>query len=138
MTDSPRFRTTDLAGISGSIWTASVTKIASGLTFMVGYSRSSRLQKAQDVRFELGVRAVMVALNGRLPEGSVHPLDFTIGPGMVWLSQSVLDTVRILCPLSRPAGTLIEGKLIPYLYEIIHSPASYLVIGKAVRHGSHS
>jgi hypothetical protein len=37
----------------------------------------------------------MVALNGRFLEGSVHPLDLTVGPGMVWLSQSVLDTVRI-------------------------------------------
>ena len=37
----------------------------------------------------------MVTLNGRLLEGSVHPLDLTIGPGMVWLGQPVLDAVRI-------------------------------------------
>jgi hypothetical protein len=41
----------------------------------------------------------MVALNGRRLEGSVHPLDLTVGPGMVWLSQSVLDTVRITKPV---------------------------------------
>jgi hypothetical protein len=37
----------------------------------------------------------MVALNGRLIEGSVHPLDLTIDPGMGWLGQPVLDAVRI-------------------------------------------
>jgi hypothetical protein len=29
----------------------------------------------------------------RLLEGSVHPLDLTIGPRMVWLGQPVLDTI---------------------------------------------
>jgi hypothetical protein len=48
-----------------------------------------------DVRFELDVRAVMVALNGRLLERSVHPLNLTIGPRMVWLRQPVLDAVRV-------------------------------------------
>jgi uncharacterized protein (DUF1330 family) len=31
-----------------------------------------------DVRFELGVRAVMVALNCRFHERSVHPLNLTV------------------------------------------------------------
>jgi len=47
------------------------------------------------VRFELSVRAVMVALNGRLLEGSAHPLDLTISPRMIGLGQPVLDAVRI-------------------------------------------
>jgi hypothetical protein len=42
-------------------------------------------EEGVDVRFELGVGAVVVTLNGRLLEGSVHPFDLTIGPGMVWL-----------------------------------------------------
>jgi hypothetical protein len=37
----------------------------------------------------------MVALNGGLLERSVHPLNLTIGPRMVWLGQPVLDAVRI-------------------------------------------
>jgi len=52
-------------------------------------------QEGVDVRFELDVRAVMVALNGRLLERSVHPLNLTIGPRMVWLRQPVLDAVRV-------------------------------------------
>ena len=35
-------------------------------------------QESVDVRFELGVRAVMVALNCRLLERSVHPLNLTV------------------------------------------------------------
>lgn len=46
-------------------------------------------------RFELGVRAVMVALNSRLLERLVHPLDLTISPRMVGLGQPVFDTIRI-------------------------------------------
>ena len=45
------------------------------------------------MRFKLSVGAVMVALNGRLLEGSVHPLDLTIGPRMIGLGQPVLNAV---------------------------------------------
>lgn len=48
-------------------------------------------QEGVDVRFELGVRTVMVALNRRLPERSVYPLNLTIGPRMVWLRQPLLE-----------------------------------------------
>jgi hypothetical protein len=41
----------------------------------------------------------MVALNGRLLEGSDHSLDLTIDPGMAWLGQPVLDAVRITKPV---------------------------------------
>ena len=50
-------------------------------------------EEGLDARFELGVRAVMVALNGRLFESSVHSFDLAIGPGMVRLGQPVLDAV---------------------------------------------
>src|SRR6516164_2244687 len=48
-----------------------------------------------DVRLELGVLAIMVALNGGFLEGSVHPLDLAVGPGMVGLGQPVLDVICI-------------------------------------------
>ena len=47
------------------------------------------------MRFELGVRAVVVALNGRLLERSVHPFNLAVGPRMIWLRQPMLDAVRI-------------------------------------------
>jgi hypothetical protein len=37
----------------------------------------------------------MAALNGGLLDRSVHPLNLTIGPRMVWLGQPALDAVRI-------------------------------------------
>lgn len=52
-------------------------------------------QEGVDVRFELAMRAVMVALHGRLFEGSVHPFNLAVGPRMTWLCQSVLDAVSI-------------------------------------------
>jgi hypothetical protein len=44
---------------------------------------------------ELGVRAVMVALNGRLFEGPLHPLDLVVDPRRIGLGQPVLDVVGI-------------------------------------------
>jgi hypothetical protein len=52
-------------------------------------------EEGVDVRFESSVRALMVTLNRRLLEGSVHPLNLTISPGMVWLGQPVRDTVGL-------------------------------------------
>ena len=52
-------------------------------------------QEGVEVRFELCVRTIVVALNGGLLECSVHPLNLTIGPRMVWLGQPVLNAVRI-------------------------------------------
>ena len=36
---------------------------------------------------------VVVALDGRLLEGAVHPLDLAVGPRMVRLGEPVLDAV---------------------------------------------
>lgn len=47
------------------------------------------------VRPELLVAVVMVSFDGCVLDGAVHPLDLTIGPGVVHLGQPVLDTVLI-------------------------------------------
>jgi hypothetical protein len=38
-----------------------------------------------DVRFELAMSAIMVALNCSLLDGSVHPFNLAVGPRMTWL-----------------------------------------------------
>jgi hypothetical protein len=42
---------------------------------------------------ELLMAVVVVAFDGRVLEGSVHPFDLTVGPGMVDLGEAVLDVV---------------------------------------------
>ncbi len=42
---------------------------------------------------ELVVAVVMVALDGGVFDGAVHPLNLTIGPRVVRLGEPVLDTV---------------------------------------------
>ena len=54
-------------------------------------------QEGVDVRFELGVRAVMVALNGCLLQRSVHPLNLTIGPRMVWVVSLCSRDCQYFC-----------------------------------------
>ncbi len=48
-----------------------------------------------EMRAQLIVTVVMETLDGGLLDGAVHPLDLTIGPGMIGLRQSVLDSVRL-------------------------------------------
>ena len=42
---------------------------------------------------ELIMAVVVVAFDGRVLDGSVHPFDLTFGPGMVDLGEAVLDVV---------------------------------------------
>ena len=42
---------------------------------------------------ELRVGLVVIAPNGGFLEGAVHPLDLTVGPGMVRLGEAVLGTM---------------------------------------------
>ena len=42
---------------------------------------------------ELIMAVVVVAFDGRVLDGSVHPFDLTVGPGMVDLGEAVLDVV---------------------------------------------
>src|SRR5215216_4678928 len=50
-------------------------------------------QKELEVRPELVVAVVVIAPDGRVFEGPVHPLDLTIGPGVIGLGEPVLDVV---------------------------------------------
>jgi hypothetical protein len=45
--------------------------------------------------FELLMIVVVEALDGGFLDGPVHPLDLTIGPGMLHLGQAVLDAVLL-------------------------------------------
>src|SRR3984957_16085937 len=42
---------------------------------------------------ELIIAVVVVAFDGPVLDGSVHPFDLTVGPGMVDLGEAVLDVV---------------------------------------------
>ena len=43
--------------------------------------------------FELPMGLVVIAPDGGVLEGSVHPLDLTVGPRMLGLGQTMLDLV---------------------------------------------
>jgi hypothetical protein len=45
------------------------------------------------VRAQLGMVVVLVSLDRRIFDRSVHPLDLTIGPGMVGLCEAMFDPV---------------------------------------------
>lgn len=58
---------------------------------------------------------VVEALDGRLIDGAVHPLDLTIGPRVVRLGEPVLDIVRfadnVEAHLPRPYGVTVARLL---------------------------
>ena len=67
---------------------------------------------------------VVIAPNGGFLEGAVHPLDLTVGPGMVRFGEAVLDTmlaadaVEHVQPVAgRRAGT--HGGHIAELYAVV-------------------
>ena len=47
------------------------------------------------MRSKLVVAVVVVALDRRILDGAVHPLDLPVGPRMVHLGQSMLDVVLV-------------------------------------------
>ncbi len=51
-------------------------------------------QEVGQVRFELVVGVVEVALHGGLFDGSVHALDLPVGPGMIGFGESVFDPMK--------------------------------------------
>ena len=46
---------------------------------------------------------VEVSFDGRVLDGSVHPFDLTVGPGMVDLGEAVLDAAQSRQGLCSPA-----------------------------------
>ena len=52
---------------------------------------------------------VMEAFNGRFLDRAVHPLDLTVGPGMVWLGEPMLNAIRLTdhveAHLARPCSS---------------------------------
>ena len=57
------------------------------------------IQEELQMRSELLVAVVVVALDGGVLEGSVHALDLTIGPRVNGLGQAVLDVVLAADPV---------------------------------------
>jgi hypothetical protein len=59
------------------------------------------IQEELQMGAQLVVAGVVIAAHGRVLEGAVHPLDLTVGPGVVGLGQPVLDPV--------PLAGVVEG-----------------------------
>ena len=53
------------------------------------------VEEGFEVLSELLVGLVVIAPNGGFLEGAVHPLDLTVGPGMVRFGEAVLDTMLL-------------------------------------------
>ena len=51
--------------------------------------------ESKDVGFQDFQVRVMERFDGRLLDGSVHPLGLTVGPRMLWLGELMLDAVLI-------------------------------------------
>src|ERR1700709_25673 len=73
---------------------------------------------------------IVEALDGRLLDGSVHPLDLTIGPRVVRLGKPVLDIVRLTdhveAHLPRPSGVAV-ARLLGELDAIVGQDCMYPV-----------
>ena len=52
-----------------------------------------RADEIGEMPAELIMAVVVVAFDGRVLDGSVHPFDLTVGPGMVDLGEAVVDVV---------------------------------------------
>jgi len=61
------------------------------------------------------VALVVEALDGRLFDGPVHPLDLPVGPRMVRFGEPVLDAIlladHVEAHLTRPGGVAVAGLL---------------------------
>ena len=66
---------------------------------------------------ELVVIVIVVTLDGRLLDGSVHPFDLPVRPGVFRFSQAMLDAVAPTGPIERMAAPLGSGP-IPVLRHI--------------------
>lgn len=56
---------------------------------------------------------VMVAFDGRCLDRPVHPLDLTVGPGVLHLSEAMLDPVLV----ADPVEDMVEGIFVPGLID---------------------
>ncbi len=76
---------------------------------------------------QLLVALVVEAFDGGLLDGAVHPLDLTVGPGVVRLGEAVLDVVgladHVEAHLARPGGVAV-ARLLGELDAIAHWEAA--------------
>ena len=64
-------------------------------------------EEVGQVRFELFVGVVKVALDRGILDGSIHALDLSVGPGMVGFGKAVFDSVSVAEPvegMAAPSG----------------------------------
>jgi hypothetical protein len=62
---------------------------------------------------QLLMGVIMEAFDGRFLDGSVHPLDLSVGPGVVRSGEPMLDVVgftdHVEAHLARPCGVAVAG-----------------------------
>lgn len=116
---------------SKSVWVLSpdFTEVFVGSKAFEGLESSGEVVGSEEVvqvRFELVVGVVEVALDRSALDGSVHALDLSVGPGMVGLGQPVFDSVQKTEPVEEMA-TEARGWPLPVLGQIGELDA---VVGK--------
>lgn len=74
-------------------------------------------EEVGQVRFELVVGVVEVSLDGGVFDGSIHALDLPVGPGVVGLGESVLDSMKVADPVEG-VSTEACGWALPILRQI--------------------
>ena len=74
-------------------------------------------KEVSQVRFELVVGVVEVALDGGVLDSSVHALELPVGPGMVGFGQAVFDSMKKAEPIEWVAAEAC-GWPLPILRQI--------------------
>ncbi len=85
-----------------------------------GFEPSGEVVGSEEIgqmRFELVMGVVEVALDGGLLDGSVHALDLPVGPGMVGLCKPMFDSMKAAEPIEGVAAEAC-GWPLPVLRQI--------------------
>ena len=107
---------------SKSVWGLSpeFAEIFVGCETFEGFKSSGEVvgpKEVGQVRFELVVGVVEVSFDRSVLDGSVHPFDLPVGPGMVRLGQSVFDAMSETEPVEG-MPTEASGRPLPVLRQI--------------------
>lgn len=72
-----------------------------------------------EVRGQLGVAVVMIALDGRLLDGAVHSFDLAVGPGVLELGQAMPDAMLVADPIEDVVEGIFVASLVGELDTVV-------------------
>jgi hypothetical protein len=79
---------------SGGLFCPDLADVFVGREALQGLQPASEVEgvnEVAEVAAQLIVGLVVEALDRRLLDGPVHPLDLAVGPGVLWLGQAMID-----------------------------------------------